>query len=86
MKRMLPVGTRVQLVSDPTQAAVDRYGRLLRYVSRVSDGRQVNRAQVYLGNARVYVYGGVPFKRTHEFRVAEAAAKAVPRGIWRTCR
>ena len=85
MKRMLPVGTRVQLVSDPTQASVDRYGRLLRYVSRVADARQVNRAQVYLGNARVYVYGGVPFKRTHDFRVAEAAAKAAPRGLWRTC-
>ncbi|QWZ06438.1 thermonuclease family protein [Nocardioides panacis] len=86
MKRMLPVSTRVRLVSDPTQASVDRYGRLLRYVSRVSDGRQVNRAQVYLGNARVYVYGGVPFQRTHEFRVAQAAAKAAPRGLWRTCR
>ena len=85
MKRMLPPGTRVKLVSDTTQAAVDRYGRLLRYVSRVSDGKQVNRAQVYLGNATVYVYDGVPFKRTREYRVAEAAAKAVPRGIWKAC-
>ena len=67
-----------QPVSDPYQAGVDRYGRLLRYVSRVADGRQVNRAQVYLGHAPVYVYGGVPFKRTHDFRVAQAAAKAAP--------
>ena len=85
MKKMLPVGTRVKLVSDTTQAAVDRYGRLLRYVSRVADGKQVNRAQVYLGNATVYVYNGVPFKRTGDYRSAEAAAKAAPRGIWRNC-
>jgi endonuclease YncB( thermonuclease family) len=85
MKKMLPVGTRVQLVSDSTQASTDRYGRLLRYVSRVADGRQVNRAQVYLGNATVYVYNGVPFKRTREYRTAQASAKAAPRGIWKTC-
>ena len=86
MKRMLPVGTRVRLVSDTSQANADRYGRLLRYVRRVADGRQVNRAQVYLGNATVYVFNGVPFLRTREFRTAEAAAKAAPRGIWKTCR
>jgi endonuclease YncB( thermonuclease family) len=79
------VGTRVRLVSDTTQAAVDRYGRLLRYVSRVSDGRQVNRAQVYLGNATVYVYNGVPFKRTGDYRVAEASARSAHRGIWGSC-
>lgn len=85
MRELAPVGSTVTLISDPSQDDRDRYGRLLRYVSRVADGRQVNRAQVYLGNARVYVYGGVPFKRTHDFRVAEAAAKAAPRGLWRTC-
>ena len=48
MKKMLRTGTRVKLVSDGTQAGTDRYGRLLRYVSRTGDGLQVNRAQVYL--------------------------------------
>ena len=85
MKKMLRTGTRVKLVSDRTQAGTDRYGRLLRYVSRTGDGLQVNRAQVYLGNATVYVYNGVPFQRTREYRVAEASARAGHRGIWKAC-
>lgn len=85
MKRMLPVGTRVRLVSDTTQASSDRYGRALRYITRTRDGVQVNRRQVWLGHATVYVYQGVPFLRTADFRRAEAAARAVPRGLWKTC-
>jgi endonuclease YncB( thermonuclease family) len=85
MRRMLPVGTRVRLVSDTTQASSDRYGRALRYITRTRDGVQVNRRQVWLGHATVYVYQGVPFLRTAGFRRAEAAARAVPRGLWKTC-
>jgi len=85
MRRMLPVGTRVRLVSDTTQASSDRYGRALRYITRTRDGVQVNRRQVWLGHATVYVFQGVPFLRTADFRRAEAAARAVPRGLWRTC-
>ena len=85
LKRMLPVGTRVRLVSDPTQARVDRYGRLLRYVVRRSDGKDVDRAQVWCGWARVYVYGGDPFERVRSYRRARSEAKAAPRGIWRSC-
>ena len=85
MKRMLPYGTRVKLVSDSTQASTDRYGRILRYISRTKDGAQINRAQVWRGNARVYVYNNKPFKRVASFRDAQAAAKAAPRGIWKNC-
>jgi len=85
MKRMLPVGTRVRLVSDTTQASSDRFGRALRYITRTRDGVQVNRRQVWLGHARVYVYHGVPFQRTADYRRAEAAAQAGPRGLWKTC-
>lgn len=85
MKRMLPVGTRVRLVTDTTQASVDRYGRALRYITRTRDGVQVNRRQVWLGHATVYVYHGVPFKRTADYRRAEAAAQAAPRGLWKSC-
>src|SRR6059036_3012154 len=38
MKALVPPGTRVQLVSDPGQDRVDRYGRLLAYV-RLPSGR-----------------------------------------------
>lgn len=85
MKQMLPVGTRVKLVSDRTQDRVDAYGRLLRYVTRTSNGRDVNRAQVWKGWARVYVYDNNPFERVTKYRDAQAAAKAAPRGIWKIC-
>lgn len=85
LKRLLPVRTRVKLVSDTSQANADRYGRILRYVVRTRDGLQVNRNMVWRGNARVYVYNHKPFKRVASFRDAQRAAKAAPRGIWKSC-
>lgn len=85
LKQKLPVGTKVKLVSDPTQARVDRYGRLLRYVVKRSTGRDLNRAQVWLGWARVYVYGGNPFERVTSYRHAQGEAREAPRGIWKVC-
>jgi endonuclease YncB( thermonuclease family) len=83
LKRILPVGAIVTLVSDPTQALKDRYGRLLRYV--IYKKRDMNRAQVWSGNAKVYVYNNDPFKRVKSYRNAQASAKANNRGSWRTC-
>ncbi|MGH8966429.1 MAG: thermonuclease family protein, partial [Actinomycetes bacterium] len=85
LKRMLPRGTRVRLVSDPTQDRVDRYGRLLRYVTKVKTGRDVNRAQVWRGHATVYVYNGDPFKRVRGYRKAQRQANTHDRGIWDLC-
>jgi endonuclease YncB( thermonuclease family) len=84
MRRLTPVGTRVVLVSDPTQDRVDRYGRILRYVMK--SGRDMNRAQVARGWAKVYVYGNNPFKRVAGYRKAQRIAKAAPRGVWKLCR
>ena len=83
MKEMLPEGSRVVLVSDPTQARKDVYGRLLRYV--LFDGTDLNRRQVWLGNATVYVYRHNPFQRVRSYRLAQRQAKNAPRGIWATC-
>lgn len=85
LKRMLPRGTRVKLVSDPSQDRADRYGRLLRYVSRTKDGRDMNRAQVWKGHARVYVYDSTPFERVSPYRKAQRQAKSAPRGLWHHC-
>ena len=85
LKRILPLGTRVRLVSDPSQDLKDRYGRLLRYVHKVSTGRDVNRQQVYLGFARVYVYNHHPFLRTTSYRLAATAARSSARGLWGMC-
>jgi endonuclease YncB( thermonuclease family) len=83
--RMLPAGARVKLTSDPTQDRTDRYGRLLRYVTKRSTGRDMNRAQVWLGWARVYVYDATPFERTDSYRRAQREARNAPRGIWKVC-
>ncbi|HEU4514757.1 MAG TPA: thermonuclease family protein [Nocardioidaceae bacterium] len=83
MRRLTPKGTRVVLVSDPTQDKVDRYGRLLRYVMK--SGRDMNRAQVNRGWATVYVYDNNPFKRVQGYRKAQRSAKADPRGVWSMC-
>lgn len=80
MRRLAPVGSRVRLVSDPTQAERDRYGRLLRYVTRA--GRDVGRAQVWTGHAKVYVYGGTPFQRTALYRKVQREARSQAHGLW----
>jgi len=85
LKRLLPVGTHVRLVSDPTQDRVDRYGRLLRYVIKASDDRDMNQVQLHRGWANVYVYHQNPFKRVADYRSARRSAKAHDRGIWGMC-
>lgn len=85
LRRLAPLGTRVTLVSDPSQDLRDRYGRLLRYVVRRSDTRDLNRTQVYRGMSRVYVYDSTPFRRVTSYRKAQASAKNANRGLWRTC-
>ena len=85
LKQILPRGTTVSLVSDPSQALKDRYGRLLRYVHKVSTGRDVNRQQVYRGWARVYVYDNKPFNRVTSYRTAQRAAAVANRGLWGRC-
>jgi endonuclease YncB( thermonuclease family) len=85
LKKILPVNTAVTLYSDPSQDLQDRYGRLLRYVHKNSTGKDVNRQQVYLGHAKVYVYNHNPFKRTSGYKKAAQMAKSAHRGLWGTC-
>lgn len=82
-QRLLPAGTRVVLVPDPTQALVDRYGRILRYVMEGS--RDINRVLVAQGHATVYLYDHKPFQRAKSYFAAQATAKAHSRGIWKNC-
>ncbi len=82
MKRMLPKGTPVKLTSDPSQDLKDRYDRLLRYVTKISTGKDVNRRQVRKGLARVYVYNHNPFNRVDGYRKAQRFAKNHHSGIW----
>ncbi|HSU03432.1 MAG TPA: thermonuclease family protein [Nocardioides sp.] len=83
MRQLAPVGSTVTLISDPSQADRDRYGRLLRYVER--KGKDVGRAQVNLGQATVYVFDGKPFRRTAGYQRVERSARSSRRGSWNTC-
>jgi micrococcal nuclease len=86
MKHLAPAGAEVKLTSDPTQDSVDRYGRLLAYVSTLGHPRtSLQLEQVYAGWAEVYVYGGKPFQRVDTFRSAEGVAKRAHRGVWGSC-
>ena len=84
-KRFLPVDTRVELVSDPSQDRKDQYGRLLRYVTKLSTGQDVNRRIVGKGWARLFVWRDDPFNRLKSYRKALDAAKDADRGIWGMC-
>lgn len=82
--RLMPPGRRVRLETDPTQDVRDRYGRLLAYIylGNRSGQASVNHSLVVSGHARVYVYGGVPFRFAAGFTASEREARRAGRGLW----
>ena len=85
LRRLAPVGSTVNLVSDRTQAAKDRYGRLLRYVQRVGGYGDLSFRQAWDGFTRPYVFGGKPVARHREYVRAINHARDHARGAWRGC-
>ena len=79
------VGHYVRLTTDPTQDRVDRYGRLLAYVTRRSDGADLGRAMIRAGWAMVYVYASEPFRRVDAYTASESQAQSGNRGVWASC-
>lgn len=82
MEALLPNGTPVRLVRDVE--ARDRYGRLLAYVYRASDGLFVNLAMAKEGYATTLIY---PPNVSHadELVAAVGGARLALRGLWRRC-
>jgi micrococcal nuclease len=81
-KQLLPPGTAVRLERDVE--ARDRYGRLLAYVYRSSDGTFVNLALAEEGFAQpLTIPPNVAY--TSRFSAAAAAARAAHRGLWSAC-
>ena len=80
-RRLLPVGAAIRLESDPTQAKRDRYGRLLAHVW-LADGTLYAERMIRGGFGIHYIYGGVPSIYARRLASAEAAARAVQRGLW----
>ena len=82
MALLLPPGTAVLVQRDVE--ARDRYGRLLAYVERLSDGLMVNASMVERGfAASLYISpnGGL----RHELAAAEGRARAAGLGLWSAC-
>ncbi|MGI8902480.1 MAG: thermonuclease family protein [Solirubrobacteraceae bacterium] len=79
------VGQRVRLTTDPTQDRRDRYGRLLAYVNRLSDGTDLGASMVRAGRAMAYVYDSQPFQRFGTYSAAQAQAQSSSRGVWVSC-
>lgn len=73
-------GTRVRLVSDPTQDSVDRYGRMLAYVI-LSDGRDFGQIMITEGYAHEYTYA-VAYQRQAAYQRAQTRAQANDAGLW----
>jgi endonuclease YncB( thermonuclease family) len=85
LSRLAPVGSTVHLVSDRTQAAKDRYGRLLRYVKREGGYADLSYRQAWSGFTRPYVYGGTPVARHSTYVRAIRDARTHQRGAWNGC-
>ena len=79
---VLPVGTAVRLVGDAEQR--DRYGRLLAYVYRKSDGLFVNAELLRRGYAQLLT---IPpnVAHTDEFAALAREARAGSQGLWSAC-
>jgi len=85
LRRLAPVGSTVHLVSDRTQAATDRYGRLLRYVQREGGYDDLSFRQAWDGFTQPYVFGGTPVVRHRAYVRAIRNARAHARGAWHDC-
>ncbi|WP_323182683.1 thermonuclease family protein [Aldersonia sp. NBC_00410] len=71
----------VQLVTDPTQDRVDRYGRTLAYVVKV-DGWNFSVEAARAGVVHSYVYNDRPVVKATEIAAAETHARDAGTGLW----
>jgi endonuclease YncB( thermonuclease family) len=84
-KYLLPAGTLVRLYREPKTDAVDQYGRLLRYVVRVSDGLNVNVQLVRVGAAAPYFYDYRRGRYANLLVRLALRARAKHIGLWGRC-
>lgn len=82
LKQLLPVGTHVRLISDPSQDDTDVYGRSLRYVQ--AGGRDIGAAQIRAGAAAARD-SSHPVSRHGAYVELERQARDRRRGLWSAC-
>ncbi|NNG41319.1 hypothetical protein HJ588_18840 [Flexivirga sp. ID2601S] len=74
----------VTLSPGPGSDTVDRYGRLLRYVTL--DGRDIGLAMIQAGRASEYhPRSAAPESRRAQYVAAQREAQRARRGQWATC-
>lgn len=78
----LVYGHDVELVSDPTQADADRYGRFLRHV--LIDGENAAQLAIEAGAGTEYTYDR-PYQGRQDFVAAQDRARAARAGLWSAC-
>jgi micrococcal nuclease len=76
-------GRLVTLVGDPSQHAIDRYGRTLAYLDARGKG-DLGRLMLRSGWASVYVFED-PFARLGRYQAAAGQAEARRVGVWNRC-
>ena len=81
-KDLLGDDTVVRLERDATTR--DRYGRLLAYVYRVSDGLFINLSLIADGYGKAMPFDDTPMFHT-QFADAELAARTALLGLWGAC-
>ncbi len=79
---LIPVGTEVLIERDVEER--DRYGRLLGYVFRASDGLFVNHEMVRAGMATAYTFPP-NIAYVDVFAAAGDASRAAAAGLWSRC-
>jgi zinc and cadmium transporter len=84
LSSILPLQSTITLENDPTQEAVDTYGRLLAYVF-IGD-TNINKSLIEQGAAREYTYRGQAYQWQRSFQEAESSAQRAGEGLWAACR
>lgn len=78
----LVYGHDVELVSDPTQADTDQYGRLLRHV--LIEGQSAAQLAIEAGAGTEYTYDS-PYDRRSDYLAAQDRAQDASAGLWSAC-
>jgi endonuclease YncB( thermonuclease family) len=83
LARLLPLGTEVEIETDPALDQRDRFGRILAYVRK--DGANINLELVRRGAAAPWFYEGDRGRYAGEFLAAAREARSRRRGLWGAC-
>jgi micrococcal nuclease len=83
LRRLVPDGAAVEIATDPALDRVDRFGRVLAYVTR--DGANVNVELVRAGAAAPYFFRGDRGRHADALLRAASEAQAARRGLWGAC-